>query len=33
QGVEYNGHFANVAICPVGIDPESFTNVSASDWG
>jgi trehalose 6-phosphate synthase/phosphatase len=25
KGVEHNGHFANVAICPVGIDPEQWT--------
>ncbi|CAM9863123.1 unnamed protein product, partial [Phaeothamnion confervicola] len=28
--VVYNGHVANVAICPVGIDPDTFTNMARS---
>lgn len=28
QGVEHNGHFANVSICPVGIDPDAVTKVN-----
>ncbi|CAM9338518.1 unnamed protein product [Chrysoparadoxa australica] len=28
RGVEYNGHFANVAICPVGIDPDHWMDIS-----
>ncbi|CAN0057193.1 unnamed protein product, partial [Ectocarpus sp. 8 AP-2014] len=27
QGVEHNGHFANVTICPVGIDPDAVTQL------
>jgi hypothetical protein len=28
QGVEYNGHFASAAICPVGIDPDGWVAMS-----
>ncbi len=31
KGVEYNGHFAHVAICPVGIIPEHWTTMARSD--
>ncbi|CAN0541911.1 unnamed protein product, partial [Ectocarpus sp. 12 AP-2014] len=27
EGVEHNGHFANVTICPVGIDPDAVTQL------
>ncbi len=31
KGVEYYGHFAHVAICPVGIIPEHWTTMATSD--
>lgn len=27
KGVEHNGHFANVTICPVGIDPDAVSQL------
>lgn len=30
KGVEYNGHFARVTICPVGIDADKYTALMAS---
>ncbi len=31
KGVEYNGHFAQISICPVGIIPEHWTTMARSD--
>ncbi len=31
KGVEYNGHFAHVSICPVGIIPEHWSTMARSD--
>jgi trehalose-6-phosphate synthase len=29
-GVEYNGHFTEICICPVGIDPKAVSEVVRS---
>ncbi|TMW56064.1 hypothetical protein Poli38472_008712 [Pythium oligandrum] len=31
KGVDVDGHFARITICPVGIDPEKFTALARSD--